>query len=549
MLLEFENMRTSGAIIGLAGGVFLVLLLIGILHVQKKKRIFFLSLVGLAVITLVFIFSQQEAAWFQNSFLKNLTPQKATFQTRLLSWRGAWREFGNHPFLGTGFGNYAIIFDKQFDPVFFNYDWVQVYFDRAHNNLIDIASTTGLAGLFAYLSVFVFALIYLYKRLKKNNYRINSEPSGRRNLEVVIILGLLAAYFIQNLAIFDSFVTYISLMIILGYIYWLNREDELILEKDNLNVTSSWLNRTREGWILAILLLITFLFTSQYNLKPWNMFKGVIRGYTDILSGQIENGLEIFHTSLTGTGLDRDGRSMLINLVSANHVILTSLEPERMDQEYDFIFNLTKENLQYNPQDNLLLLQMSQVCDLGSRIYASDEEKKIHYANLSLEFAEKAIESSPGRIPVYFSKAQSLLSLGKLEEATKVTEEAAALNPNYPHSYCRLGQLYGLEKRQDEAYEAYKKCIDGGAVDHLGNAESLLTVASFFVEKEDFERALVVVLKLTEVLPKNADIWLNLAYLYSELGDNIKSYEAAMKAVEINPALKPQIEAAFSDSQ
>ena len=128
--------------------------------------------------------------------------------------------------------------------------------------IVDIASTTGLSGLFNLPECFVFALIYLYKRLKKNNYRINSEPSGRRNLEIVIILGLLAAYFIQNLAIFDSFVTYTSLMIILGYIYWLNREDELILEKDNLAATSSWLNRTREGWILAILLLITFIYFS-----------------------------------------------------------------------------------------------------------------------------------------------------------------------------------------------------------------------------------------------------------------------------------------------
>jgi len=168
---------------------------------------------------------------------------------------------------------------------------------------------------------------------------------------------------------------------------------------------------------------------------------------------------------------------------------------------------------------------------------------------LSLEFAEKAVQSSPGRIPVYFSKAQSLLSLGRLEEATKVTEEAAALNPNYPNSYCRLGQLYGLEERPDESYEAFKKCIDGGAVNQLGSAESLMSVASFFVEKEDFERAIVVVMRLTEVLPENADIWLNLAYLYVEAGDEGKAYEAALKAVEINPALQAQIETVFGTVQ
>lgn len=545
MLLQFIGMRTSGAIIGLAGGIFLVVLLLGILHAQKKKKIIFLSLATLAVIAVAFIFSQQEERWFQDSFLRNLTAQKATFQTRLLSWQGAWREFGNHPILGTGFGNYAIIFDKQFDPAFFNFDRVEVYFDRAHNNLIDIASTTGLAGLFTYLSIFVFALIYLYKRIKKNNYQINSEPSGRRNFEVLIILGLLAAYFIQNLAIFDSFVTYISLMIILGYIYWLNREDELYLEKAKLSTASSWLNRTREGWILAILLFIAFLFASQYNLRPWNMFKGVIDGYTEILSGRTENGLQIFRDSLKGTALDRDGRATLINLVVANPVILTGLEPARRKQEYDFIVYIAQENLKYNPQDNLLLLQMSQVYDLGARIFAADEETKFHYASLSLEHAKKAVESSPGRIPVYFTLAQSLLSLGKLEEATRVTEEAAALNPNYPNSYCRLGQLYGLGERLEDSYEAFKKCIDGGAVNQLGSAEALMSVASFFVEKEDFARAVIVVSRLTEILPENEDIWLNFAYLYLEIGDEAKAYEAAMKAVEINPDLQSQVEAIF----
>ena len=76
-----------------------------------------------------------------------------------------------------------------------------------------------------------------------------------------------------------------------------------------------------------------------------------------------------------------------------------------------------------------------------------------------------------------------------------------------------------------------------------------MSVASFLVEREDFARAVEVVLRLIEIIPANADIWLNLAYLYSELGDNMKSYEAALKAVEINPALKPQIEAVFGSSE
>jgi hypothetical protein len=39
----------------------------------------------------------------------------------------------------------------------------------------------------------------------------------------------MVAYFIQNLAVFDSLVTYMGLMITLGYIYWLTAEEKKCL--------------------------------------------------------------------------------------------------------------------------------------------------------------------------------------------------------------------------------------------------------------------------------------------------------------------------------
>ncbi|MHB8904026.1 MAG: O-antigen ligase family protein, partial [Patescibacteria group bacterium] len=224
MLLEFKNMHTSGAIIGFSLSILLVFLLIGLFHGQKKVRRYSLIIFIVAVLAVVGIFSQSKSAWFQNSFLRNLTSQKITFQTRLISWRGAAADFKYHPYFGTGFGNYSIIFDKHFDPSFFNYTTSETYFDRAHNNLIDITSTTGLFGLLTYLSIFFGAFYYLIVEFKKNGKRVGSDEPGQKNLEIIIITALIFAYFIQNLAIFDSFTTYIGLMIILGFIYYLVSE-------------------------------------------------------------------------------------------------------------------------------------------------------------------------------------------------------------------------------------------------------------------------------------------------------------------------------------
>ncbi len=543
MLLQFARMRTSGAIIGLAASLFLIMLLVGFLHENKTLRRTLLSAAAVAVIVVAFIFSQQQASWFQNSFLRNLTSQKATFQTRLLSWQGAWRDFSSHPVLGTGFGNYAIIFDRQFDPKFFNYDRVETYFDRAHNNLIDIASTTGLAGLLTYLSIFVFILIALYKQLKAGGYRISASASGQHNLEVVIIFALLAAYFIQNLAVFDSFVTYIGLMVLIGFIIWRPKEESSQTEK---SAPANWLRGAREGWLLAALLMVAWLFISAYSIRPWQMMTGVIEGYAQLVGGRPANGLEAFQQALSDTPLDRDGRATLINLAAANPVLFTSLPENQIQEKYDYVIELAKKNLAYNPDDSLFLLQLSQLHDVGARIFYEDKEKSAYYSDLALEYSEKAIAATPGRIPVYFSKAQTLIVQGKIEEAIAVTEYAANLNTNYPNSYCRLGQMYAMAERDEDALGAFAKCIDGGAVNQLGVSNSILATAAFLAQKGDYPRAIIVVEKFLESNEDHPEAWLGLTQLYLLTGNQDRAEQAAGQAILLDPSIKEQVEALFS---
>ncbi len=546
MLFQFKNMHTSGAIIGFAASLFLIMILVGILHSQKKVRIQLLSISALLIIIVVLTFSQQNSAWFQKSFLKNLTSQKTTFQTRLLSWKGAARDFKYHPILGTGFGNYAIIFDRQFDPIFFNYDKVETYFDRAHNNLIDITSTTGVAGLITYLSIFIFALIYLIKKLKVNAWKINGEENGKRNLEIVFVLALMAAYFIQNLAVFDSLVTYVGLMIMLGFVYWLPKEKALDAE-DTIIETSGWLqNNNRELLALVVLLVIATTVVFKYNIGPWKMLTGSINGYTNIMVGRSAEGFDIFRSALSGTPLDRDGRSTLINLVLGNPDTLTVLPADTLKLDYDYIVSLAQQNLQYNEHDSLFQLQMAQVYDLGARLFYKDKEQRAYYSNLSVESADKAIAASPGRIPGYFVKAQALLVQEKTDEAVAILSYAASLNPSYSQSYCRLAQVYMMSDKTDNLGEALNKCVDGGDVNQLGSGNSLISAASYFADKGDYPRAILVVERLSAVYKDNAEVWFNLAKLYF-LNDEVdKARVAADKSLSLDKTFQGQIDQLFS---
>lgn len=222
MILEFYKAYTSGAIVGLAVGVFAFLFFLAMLGKNKKLRIYSITVVVIMVLSAVMIYSNKNSDFVQNNnFLSRLTNnvsfQKSTFQTRLISWRAAAKDFKNHPVLGIGYGNYASIFDKHFDPIFYNYTRSETYFDRAHNNIIDIVSTTGIVGLLTYLSIFLAVGFYLIKGFRENKIRL---------VEFSLISSLIIAYFVQNLAVFDSLVTYMGLMAILGYIYWLENKSE-----------------------------------------------------------------------------------------------------------------------------------------------------------------------------------------------------------------------------------------------------------------------------------------------------------------------------------
>ena len=544
MLWEFWLCRTSGAIIGLFLSLMLLVFLFGILHERKKiRRISLITFIA-AIIAVTLLFSQQQASWFQNSFLKNLTPQKITFQTRLISWQSAAKDFKNHPIFGTGFGTYAITFDRHFDSRFFNYTTSETYFDRAHNNLIDIASTTGTVGLISYLSIFIAALFYLFSELKANGYRVSlKELKQRRNLEIIILISLLAAYFIQNLAIFDSFVTYMGMMITLGFIYYLRieREERAVIEGVSeakaATAPKFYLKKQSvEIFLLIFLLLATYTFTANFNLKPKRTLEGAIEAYALGLGGEVDASYRMFQEVFKDHPLERDARVVAINLFSSNSERLKALEPERADEIIEFVIGLAEKNVAYNSYDSLMQMQLSQVADVAARFYGNNDLEKANlYSAIAMQAIEYAIESSPGRAPVYLVKAQMLLTRGENEEAIETVKYAISLNDKYYEGYCRLAQFHMYLQVQDGLTDALNSCIDLNGVSSINSSQFLSSSIGYLVDTGDFERAIKFALRLTVLYPDDAEVFLNTAKIYLIMGENDLSAEYLRQAYALDP--------------
>jgi O-antigen ligase/Flp pilus assembly protein TadD len=539
MLYEFWLCRTSGAIIGLFVSLLLLFFLLGLFHKQKIWRRTALASSLAAVLIIAAVFSQQQTAWFQSSFLRNLTFQKNTFQTRLLSWRAAADDFHNHWLFGTGFGNYAIIFDQYFDSHFFNYSRSESYFDRAHNNLIDIASTSGLVGLLTYLSIFAAALYYLRRSFKRNGpYAGTDDLAGRRNLEIIIILSLIAAYFIQNLVVFDSYVTYISLMIILGFIYWqaapsAAAEAAAAPARRLFIVSRQW-----EGIVLVIFILGAYIFASQYNLKPWRMFQGVINGYSNILGGKFATGVLTYQAALVaGVPLEHDGRVTLINLVTANPTLLDSVPKEGANAVLEYVIGLAEDNVNDNPRDSLMQMQLAQILDTAARFNYKDTDKFNDYSGRALQAMERSIAASPGRAPLYLIRAQMLLFRGENDEAIKNAQYAISLNPQYSEPYCRLAQFYLLLKDETKMADPLNQCLDLGGVSDMNSSQLVEKFVNYYVDQKDYPRIIKLAERLSQLNADNAQVWFSLAKIYWATGDKDKASTTVATAIGLDPKL------------
>lgn len=229
-VLVLYNTGTRGSFVGLVAGVFvaslipLCIILFGKSSVLEstKSTIKKVSAVSLVVIILAvsLLGIYKDSAFVKKSDLLNRFSSLVTFdlkgvldtqgKARTMLWSMAFKGVEERPILGWGEDNFPYVFAKYYDPKM--YDQEQ-WFDRTHNVFFDWLIAGGVLGLLSYLVLFVALLITLWKKVKLNEHNHTYDI-----LQKSIITGLLVAYFVHNLFIFDNLVSYILFFILLAYV-------------------------------------------------------------------------------------------------------------------------------------------------------------------------------------------------------------------------------------------------------------------------------------------------------------------------------------------
>lgn len=394
--------ETRGAIIGLLASVIIMAFLQIIFNVGKVRKAGAILLLGTILLTSLFI------AFKDTSFIKNnkltgrlssISLRDSSVQARFTVWGMAYEGFREKPLLGWGVGNFNVVFNKYYKPELFG---EEPWFDRAHDVFFDWLTNAGIIGLLSYLSLFIASLYYL---LFKESKHISL--NGR-----IILTGLLATYFIQNIFVFDNLISYILFFTILGYIHSMYKTD-WVSEKAR-KITNIQFPDSAVFVVAPILIILLGVSVFYINVKPIQTARGMIIA----LSTTNENeGIE-YNERIIEKAIDNG-----------------YLGKQEVSEQYiQFAFNISRNN-SIPEKDRLNLLNRAQIKMVEMvEIRPLDARPKLFLGTFLSQFQD-------------------------FEGALKYLEEARALSPNKQSILSSLSNIYIATGDFEKAFELSKKSL------------------------------------------------------------------------------------------
>jgi len=524
--------ETRGALLAFAAALFLFLPALifwpkegqeseAILNFRRRLKKVSLAILIFLIIFIPVAYLSRDAGWVKKSKtlhrLTSISLRETTTQTRLLAWGASWKGFLEKPVLGWGWENYNVVFNKFYNPNLFP---VENWFDRSHNIVFDTLVTTGGLGFLAYLGIFaaVFWTLWHAFRQKKIDF-----------LNGALIAILFIAYFLQNLFIFDMLYSYLPLFTVLAFISWIGKNDNPVVseKKQALAKPNIFLN-----FVFAVIFVFVIYFI---NIKP------ALAGYYGIVALQsqrqgIAQVVDNFKKSLSyGTFGRFESRLQLFE--TAKNVI-RNYDKISDKKASDDLINLAlaegeKAALE-RPTDARYLLSIGELDELAARFDGTR-------LNRAAEILQQAYELSPTHQIIFFAAGEVKIKQGKTQEGISDFQQAIALNPSVRVPYVDLALIYFALGDQANGEKEVIEIGERFGQNSFG-VDEYQKIAVYSGMNKNYETAIKYLLKAIEIQPTNADLYASLAANYAQIGEKAKAKEAALKSVELDPAMKDEAE-------
>ena len=403
ILLGILLTQTRGALLGLVVGGVVMLIVAAIQGNQLIYKKISLRTVSIAVLLTGFVFSlvfitTRHADFWQSipglSRVARIDSNDDTTSSRLLVWKSSFkmvdpsRESFKKLALGWGPENFYIGFQKYYDPEIFLSDIKM--FDRPHNKLIEILVSMGIVGLVSYLAIWV-ALMASIRKVPDYKIRLG-------------LYGVMIAYLVHLLFLFDIIITSLMFMALLAYIITFGRGEGKAIKSS----------------VDARLVIVTSLWGIAGAVMIVCFFIGTLAGYVRMHR----------YIGLVSGGNVKTVVSEVPQLVAGSPTYIDTFIVG------DFLNNSAQQyNAQRDPRIEVLL-------------------------DTAIDLGKEFIEKYPYDYRLKVTMVNALNSRGDIE-SLKMSElyigDLIANCPAFPRYHYMLGLNYGQQGRFDEAVQVFEK--------------------------------------------------------------------------------------------
>lgn len=525
--------QTRGAILALAAGIFTLFLLFAFHPPENasapaifKNSRFYAALVLLIILSgALFWFTRGSPLWAKIpgvARFQNLTLGSGDISNRLIALNAAWHGFLDKPFLGWGWDNFNIVFNKYYDPRALERGYLETNFDKPHNFLMEYLVAGG-AILFL---AFVFMLAALLYEAGRSKDRIFYR----------IFIAAIVAYIVQGLFLFDTLGPVLIFFMLFGFIdgaYGENvkKESGKIIpdqppqQRQNPTAAGHFAFGGVNNFVVIVGLIVAFALVYQLNILTVKASYYEWLAYNDFLGGNQEKGIEDFKTAMDtpspySWNFGRDFAASVITnyfynvgAISNDSALLALSAMEKARDEH--------------PKDaynHYALVDMyNEVSDIDPGKFLPLAEKE----------AAIALELSPNRQEVYFALAKTKHIEGDDAAALELAKRALELDPKVSDAHFYYGLLLFSNNVPADGYREVKEAISLGR--KWKNFYEPRTVAGFFGDFEPpkhLDEAIDLYKTALSMQPDDLETEIKLGIAYYFKSDGSDAYNYLSKAAK-----------------
>lgn len=326
---------------------------------------------------------------------------------RIIVWETGWEAIKERPMLGWGPENFRMAFEQHFDNrLYLDENLGEVWFDRAHNIFIDTLVSVGLLGM---TLLGLLALYVVVVAVRAARIGIISSTEGQ------LLAAFPVAHIFQLQTGFDTVATYGLAGLLLGYIFFLERQ----LSSSSLTLSSTG-RRIVAGCLVAALLIGGYINVREYHRQK-ELFRIFVTPSALAQEAHIRAALSQYS----------DFETFRLASASLTKGLLAQLADPNIDpamlaagvKQLTLYEEFLRGYIAKHPEDYRTRMNFAYILFLQT-ILGTDK----------LEEAKTVIKSSyelsPGNPLTYVMESLAELYSGNLSAAQVKIDEAVALNPD-----------------------------------------------------------------------------------------------------------------------